>query len=60
MTFVALGSKLASLLLNWRMVGVDLEFVHCYLWVDSNHVLVGPSKAIVVLLEEIDECEPEF
>ena len=42
------------------MVGVDLESVHCYLWVDSSHVLVGPSKVIVVLLEELDECEAEF
>ena len=42
------------------MVGVDLESVHCYVWVDSCHVLVGPSKAIVVLLEELDECELEL
>ena len=42
------------------MVGVDMESVHCYLWIDSSHVLVGPSKAIVVLLEELDECEAEF
>ena len=58
--FVALGSELESLLLDWRMVGVDLESMHCYLWVDSSHVLVGQSKAIVVLLEELDECEAEF
>ena len=49
-----------SLLFDWRMVGVDLEFVHCYVWVDSCHVLMGPSKAIVVLLEELDECESEL
>ena len=42
------------------MVRVDLESVHCYVWVDSCHVLVGPSKAIVVLHEEFDECETEF
>ena len=42
------------------MVKVDLESVHCYVWVDSFHILVGPSKAIMVLLEELDECEPEF
>ena len=42
------------------MVGVDLESVHCYVWIDSCHVLVGPSKAIVVLREELDECEPEL
>ena len=58
--FFVLGSELALLLLDWKMVGVDLESVHCYLWVDSSHVLVGPSKAIVVLLEELDECEPEL
>ena len=42
------------------MVGVDLESVHCYVWVDSCHVLVRPGKAIVVLHEELDECEPEL
>ena len=42
------------------MVGVDLESVHCYVWVDSYHVLVGPSKAVVVLREELDECKPEL
>ena len=42
------------------MVGVDLESVHCYVWIDSCHVLVGPSKAIVMLLEELDECELEL
>ena len=42
------------------MVGVDLEYVYCYVWVDSCHVLVGPSKTILVLLEELDECEPEL
>ena len=42
------------------MVEVDLESVHCYVWIDSYHVLVGPSKVIVVLLEELDECELEL
>ncbi len=42
------------------MVGVDLESVHCYVRVDSCHVLVGPSEAIVVLLEELDEREPKL
>ena len=52
--------KLASLLLDRRMVGVDLESVHYYVWIDSCHVLVRPGKAIVVLSEECDECEPEL
>ena len=42
------------------MVGVDLESVHYYVGVNSCHVLVGPSKAIVVLLEELDEYESEL
>ena len=42
------------------MVGVDLESVHRYVWIDSCHVLVGPSKAIVVLRQELDECKPEL
>jgi len=41
------------------MVGVDLEFVDCDFWVDSGHVFIGPGEAIVVLREELDECEPE-
>ena len=55
-----LGREVASLLFDWRMVGVDLESMHCYVWVDSCHVLVGPSKAIVVLLEELDKCKLEL
>ena len=55
-----LGSELASLLLDWLMVGVDLEYVDRYVWIDSCHVLVGPGEAIVVLCEEFDECEPEL
>ena len=42
------------------MVEVDLESVHCYIWIDSYHVLVGPSKAIVVLLEELNERKSEL
>ena len=57
---IVLWSELASLLFDWRMVGVDLESVYCYVWVNSSHVLVGPSKAIVVLLEELDEYKAEF
>lgn len=55
-----LRSELASLLFDWKMVGVNLESVHCYIWVDSCYILVGPSKAIVVLLEELDECKLEL
>jgi len=58
--FVLLGSELASFLLDWWMVGVELESMHCYVWVDSCHVLVGPSKATVVLCEEFDECKLEL
>ena len=57
---VAFWSELASLLFDWRVVGVDLEFMYRYGRVDSCHVLVGPSEAIVVLLEELDECQTEF
>ena len=42
------------------MVRLNLESVYRYVWFDSSNVLVGPSKAIVVLLEELDECEPEL
>ena len=49
-----------SLLFDWGMVGVDLEHVYRYFRVNSDHVFVRPSKAIVVLLEELDECKAEF
>ena len=42
------------------MVGVNLEPMNYYVWVYTNHVLVGLSKAIVVLLEELNECEPKL
>ena len=42
------------------MVGVNLESVYCYVWIDSNHVFVRPSKAVIALLEELDEYEVEF
>ena len=58
--FVALWSELASLLFDWRVIGVNLEFVYSYVQIDSCHVLVGPSEAIMVLLEELDECQTEF
>ena len=48
------------LLLDWWMVGVDLESVHCDGWIDSCHVLVGPGETNVVLHQEFDECEPEL
>ena len=41
------------------MVRVDLELVYYYIWVDSGHVLVGPSKAVVMLLEKLNECKAE-
>ena len=42
------------------MVRVNLEPVYRYFKVDSGHVFVRPSEAIVVLLEELDECKTEF
>ena len=34
--------------------------MYCYVWIDSSHVFVKPSKAIVMLYEELDECKVEF
>ena len=50
---VAFRSKLASLLLDRGMVRVNLEPVYHNFRVNSGHVLVGPSEAIMVLLEEL-------
>ena len=55
-----LWSELASLLFDQGMVRVYLEPMHRYFRVDSSHVFVRPSEAIVVLLEELDECKVEF
>ena len=49
-----------SLLLDQGRVRVDLEPVYHYFRVDSSHVFVRPSEAIMVLLEELDECKAEF
>ena len=42
------------------MVGVDLELVYGYFRINSGHVFVRPSEAIMVLLEELNECTVEF
>ena len=48
------------LLFDQGMVGVNLEPVYRYFRVNSCYVFVGPNEAIVVLLEELDECKAEF
>ena len=58
--FVILGSELALLLFDWGMVVVDLEPMYFYFRVNSGHIFVRPSKAILVLLEELAECKAEF
>ena len=47
-------------MLDWGMVGLDLEPMYRNFRVNSGHVLVELSEAIVVLLEELDECKAEF
>ena len=42
------------------MVRVDLELMYCYVKIDFGHVFVRPSKAVMVLFEELDECKVEF
>ena len=49
-----------SLLFYWRMVWVDLEPVYYHVKVDSSHVFVRPSKAIVMLFEELDEYKVQL
>ena len=53
------GVNLRHFFFYRRMVRINLEFVYCYIRTDSSHVLMGPSKAIMVLLEELNECEAE-
>ena len=48
------------LLLDRGTVEVDLKLVYRNFRVNSSHVLVGLSKAIVVLFEELDMCKAEF
>ena len=50
----------ASLLFDQGMVKVNLEPMYFYFRVNSSHVFVRPSEAIVVLLEELDECKGKF
>ena len=42
------------------MVWVNLEPMYCYVRVDSSHIFVRPSEAIMVLLEELDECKAQL
>ena len=53
---ITLWSELVSLLLDMRMVKVELELVNHNILVDTSHVHVGPGKAVMVMLEELDEC----
>ena len=41
---VTFWSKLASLLLDKRMVGIDLELMNHNIWADASHVLMGLDK----------------
>ena len=49
-----------SVLFDWRMVRVDLELVYCNIKTDSDHVYMRPSKAVVILFEELDKCKVKF
>ena len=42
------------------MTGIDPDIAVYRLQVNSDYALVRLSEAIVVLLEELDECEPEL
>ena len=48
-----------SLLLDRRMVGIDLELVNHNIWADASHVLVGPDEAVMMLLKELVESKAE-
>ena len=39
------------------MVGIELELVNHKIWANTSHVFVGLGKAVIVLLEELDECK---
>ena len=41
------------------MVRVNLELVYYYIMADSGHVFVGPSKAVMMLLEKLNEWKAE-
>ena len=48
------------LLFDWGVVRVDLELVYYYIIIDSIHIFVRPSKVVVTLFEELDECKSQF
>ena len=48
------------MLLLFTSVMVNLEPIYRYFRIDSGHVSMRPSEAIVVLLKELDEGKVEF
>ena len=42
------------------MIGVNMVFLYYYIRTDSGHVFIGPSKVVVTLLEELNECKVKF
>ena len=44
---------------DWGVVRVNLELVYCYIRIDSSHVLMRPSKAVMMLFEKLNESEAE-
>ena len=43
-------------LLDGLMVRVYMELMNHHFWVDPSHISMCPSEAVMMLLEELDEC----
>ena len=56
---VALRIKSSTFLDNWFVSWVNIESVGYDGRIDSWHILMQPSKDILMLLKEIDELVPE-
>lgn len=56
---VSFRSKPSSLLFDRNAVGIDIQFVRHYFWVNADHVCVGPSKTVMVFHEKLDKALPK-
>ena len=52
-------SELESLLLDRKVIGINLQFMNHNIWDNASQVLVKPSEVVMMLLKELDESKVE-
>ncbi len=54
---VTFWSELASIMLDRRVIRIDLELMSHNIWADVSRVLVKSGEAVMMLLKELDESK---